>query len=175
MSAAMLAGCGQQQEQGAAEDVLATQPPSRGSAGGVTRTEVSPSPTPSPAPLASVIQEQPGPEGSRVALNRAAVTGDVMTVQLSFSGGTSCCGYIPVDRVSVIDDATAQQIGVLKDGQGRWLAAPLGSNDKEIRVETNESAPQIVWFKFPAPPPTSRTVSINIPGVGPFDGIPVTR
>lgn len=117
----MLAGCGQQQgrEQDAVEQVGATEPPSRGSAGGVTRTNISPSPTPSPAPLAAVLQEQPGPEGSRVALNRAAVTGDVMTVQLSFSGGTSCCAYIPVGRVSVIDHATAQQIGVLRDGEGR--------------------------------------------------------
>ena len=44
-----------------------------------------PNPTPQAAPVAgpvtAAIQTQDGPEGSRVSLTRAQVTGDVLTVQ----------------------------------------------------------------------------------------------
>lgn len=144
------------------------------SGGGVVREDVTPTPSPTPAPTEAAIQEQPGPSGSRVALNRVKVTGDVMTVQLTYSGGKPTWDYVNVSGVSVIDDATSQKIGVLKDGEGKWLAAPM-SGDTQVRAEIGQPSPSIVWFKFPAPPATSKTVSINIPEVGPFDGVPVTR
>lgn len=144
--------------------------------GGVTREDVTATPTPSPTPTAAAaIQQQPGPNGSQVSLNRVSVTGDVLTVLVSYIGGKPAISFYPVDRVSVIDDATSQQLGILKDGQGHPLAAPLGSDDKQVSAITGQGTPTVVWFKFPAPPATSKTVSINIPEVGPFDGVPVTR
>ena len=61
---------------------------------------------------------------------------------------------------------------MLKDNDGKWLASPI--NGKDLWVQLANS-PVIVWFKFPAPAATSKTVSINIPEVAPFDGVPVTR
>jgi hypothetical protein len=144
------------------------------SVGGVTREEVAtPTPAPTQAPIAA-IQTQPGPKGSTVALTRAAVTGDILTVALSYQGG-SCCAYTKVDEVSVIDDATSQRLGVLKDNAGKPMAAPLYNNGKEVRIDLDEKTPTQIWFKFPAPPVTSATVSITIPEVAPFDAVPVTR
>ncbi|APR53642.1 hypothetical protein CA223_19560 [Sphingomonas koreensis] len=140
---------------------------------GVTRTDVAASPTPVPAPQAA-IRTEPGPQGSQVALNKVAVTGDVMTVQLSYTGGTGS-QYLKVDDISVIDDASARQLGVLKDASGKPLAAPLSSGSRDNLSFALGRSPQIVWLKFPAPPATSKTVSINLPGVVPFDGVLVTR
>lgn len=150
----------------------ATAPVEAGNTG-VTRTEVAPSPSPT-APVQAAIRTEPGPNGSQVALNKVAVTGDVMTIQLSYTGGTGS-QYLKVDDLSVIDDASARQLGVLKDAAGKPLAAPLSSASKDNLSFTLGRSPQIVWLKFPAPPATSTTVSINIPGVVPFDGVPVTR
>ena len=172
-SACALAACGGEKP---AENVATPQEasvPSSGS-GGVVREDVTPTPTPTPAPAEAAIQEQSGPSGSRVALNRVKVTGDVMTVQLTYAGGKALWDFVNVADVSVIDDATSQKISVLKDGEGKWLAAPM-SGDNQVRTEIGQPSPSIVWFKFPAPPATSKTVSINIPKVGPFDGVPVTR
>lgn len=142
--------------------------------GTVTRTEVVSPEEPAPPPQQAVIQSQPGPNGSQVALNKAQVTGDVMTAQLTYtSSGSGSTEYLKLSEVSVIDDATAQRIGVLKDSEGKWLAAPIYGDD-EVSINLHKS-PAIVWFKFPAPPATSGTVSINIPEVAPFDGVPVTR
>ena len=140
----------------------------------VVREEVkSPEPQ-APAPLpAQAIQTQPGPKGSQVALQRVAVTGDVLTVQLAYSGGTGY-SHPKLDEISIIDDATAKQLGVLKDNAGSWLAAPKGAGGNDLSVSL-QNTPTIIWFKTPAPPATSKTVSINVPEVGPFDGVPVTR
>lgn len=135
---------------------------------GVTREAAAPV----AVPVAPAIQTQPGPKGSQVALNRAAVTGDVLTISLTFSGG-GCCSSFKVDEMSVIDDATSQRLGILKDNAGNVMAAPLGSSGKDVHV--NSTTPAVVWAKFPAPPPTSTTVSIAIPEVAPFDAVPITR
>jgi hypothetical protein len=151
-----------------------TETATAASAGGVERETVAP-PTPSPTPAAAAaIQTQQGPKGNTVSLNRVAVTGDIMTVSMTFSGSDNCCVHIDVDDVAVIDDATAQRIGVLKDNTGKWMAAPLESQGKTVQPDDYDS-PSVLWFKFPAPPATSRTVSITVPGVAPFDAVPVTR
>lgn len=151
----------------------ATTAPVETGTSGVTREEVAATPSPAP-PVQAEIQTQPGPNGSQVALNKVAVTGDVMTVQLTYTGGNGS-QYLKVDDISVIDDASARQIGVLKDTAGKPLAAPLSSASKENLSFQLGRSPQIVWLKFPAPPATSKTISINLPGVVPFDGVPVTR
>lgn len=132
-----------------------------------------PAPTPTPTSTPIVVQTQPGPGGSVVTLNKVHVTGDVLTVQLTFTG-KDAVPVLPLDQISLIDDATAQRIGMLKDNSGQWMASPLGSNGKDLNVNLFQS-PAIVWLKFPAPPATSKTVSLNIPEVAPFDGVPVTR
>lgn len=155
-----------------ADDVPATA--NAGETAGVTRQETAaPAPAPVTAP-AAVIQTQQGSRGNTVQLNRAAVTGDILTVSLTFIGSGDCCVRLNLDDVSVIDDATAQRISVLKDNSGKYMAAPLESNGKAVTPESFQGA-SVVWFKFPAPPATSRTISIAIPGVAPFDAVPVTR
>lgn len=144
---------------------------------GVVRERTDPTPVPTPAPVEqAVIQTQPGPSGTQVALNKVAVTGDILTVQLTYTGGTESSWQTPaLGEVAVIVDATSQKIGVLKDGEGNYMASPINSGvSKNMGFHTGQG-PQIVWFKFPAPPATARTVSINIPDVVPFDGVPVTR
>ena len=145
--------------------------------GGVVRDNVDPSPTPTPAPVQqAVIQTQPGPTGTQVALNKVKVTGDILTVQLTYTGGTGTSWQTPsLDDVAVIVDATSQKIGVLKDGEGNYMASPLNAGVRRLLNIRIGEGPQIVWFKFPAPPASARTVSINVPDVVPFDGVPVTR
>lgn len=166
-----ISGCGQPQPaenatQSAAPAVEATQ-------AGVQREEIA-APTPSPSPITQpAIQTQPGPDGSQVALNKVAVTGDILTVQLTYTGGNGT-QFVDVGQISLIDDATSRQIGVLKDNAGKYLAAPLTTEGGKLVFSLGD-APVIVWMKYPAPPASSKTVSINVPDVVPFDGVPVTR
>ncbi|MDV2994167.1 MAG: hypothetical protein N4J56_003821 [Chroococcidiopsis sp. SAG 2025] len=125
------------------------------------------------------IQTRSGPEGLEVDLVRAGITGKIFTVELLYRNPNS--EYIsnvemPIQQVSYIDDATAKRYGVLKDESGQYLASPLGKRDKTI-VDlggfSSVKKSKVAWFKFPAPPAGTKTVSINIPDVGPYDGISV--
>ena len=144
---------------------------------GVTREAVQPpaeEPPVTPATYA-VIQSQPGPEGAQVDLLKAAVTGDILTVTMRCSSpDTVNSEMFRVADVSVIDDATAQRIGVLKDNAGKPLVSEPTTDGTFINADC-EKKPGVIWAKFPAPPPTSKTVSINFPGVAPFDGVTVAR
>lgn len=140
---------------------------------GVNRQEVAAPKAAVSAPQPAALQTQPGPKGSTVMLNRVAVTGDILTVALSYTGGT-CCDHPPLNQVSVIDDATSQRISVLKDNAGQWMAGPLDASGDSVNVGLGNDTAQ-VWFKFPAPPATSKTVSLTIPNVAPFDAVPVAR
>jgi hypothetical protein len=128
----LIGGCSKGPDVGS--QTAATDNATAAADGGVTRNVVEPTPTPTPAPAPVAIQTQPGPNGNQVALNRVAVTGDILTVALTFQGG-KCCAYIDVDQVSVIDDATAQRISVLKDNAGKWTAVLMngGATLKERR------------------------------------------
>lgn len=173
-AAAALAACSGEKT---AEQAPAGAPTDAAGATGVAREAVpapTPSATPAPTPVAA-IQTQPGPNNYQVALNRVAVTGDVLTVALTYSGG-KCCTYPKLDEVSVIDDATAQRLSVLKDNSGKWMASPMDFRGDRLAIGLGgNDSPRQVWFKFPAPPATSKTVSIALPEVAPFDAVPVTR
>ena len=150
--------------------------------GGVVREEAkaeAETPPVTPMPAATVIQSQPGPDGSQVDLLSVKVTGDILTVTLRCSSPERYNREtIRVAQVSVIDDATSQRIGVLKDNEGNALVSNLsrsGSPDNDNMMVDCTAKPGVMWAKFPAPPATSPTVSINLPGVAPFDGIAVQR
>ncbi len=124
----------------------------------------------------TVIQTQPGSDGVVVDLNKVAVTGDVLTVQLSVKAPTDDSKMVNMvaSQINLIDDATAQRYSILKDNEGKYLASPMFTSTR-VGENVLQGSTSIFWFKFPAPPATSKTVSINLPGVAPFDGVPVTR
>src|SRR3546814_4391353 len=118
-------------------------------------------------------------DGSQVDLLSVKVTGDILTVAMRCSSPERYNREsIRVAQVSVIDDATSQRIGVLKDNEGNAMVSNLvrsSSPETDNMMVDCTSKPGVMWAKFPAPPATSATVSINLPGVAPFDGIPVQR
>lgn len=166
-----LAACGQDPAPPANEASAAT---ATTETVGVTRQEAAPEQPAAPAmPALAAIQSQPGPDGSQVDLLKLAVTGDILTATFRCSSDQRInTEAFRITDVSVIDDATSQRIGVLKDNDGNWLVSrPTGDN----MMVSCETRPGVFWAKFPAPPATSRTVSINLPDTAPFDGVPVTR
>lgn len=147
---------------------------------GVTRTEIAP-PEQRVQPMAAqpAIQSQPGPDGSQVDLLKVSVTGDILTVTMRCSSEErNNSEMFRINNISVIDDATSQRLGVLRDDTGNALVSDFnkGSQSQYDYIGADcEQKPGVIWAKFPAPPPTTKTVSINFPDVAPFDGVPVTR
>lgn len=75
-----------------------------------------------------------------------------------------------------IDEATSKKVTLLQDENGKYMADPINSgNHKEIRIPFSTRHPLTISLKFPAPPATSPTITIDFPGVGSFDSVPVSR
>ncbi len=131
-----------------------------------------------PPPAAAPIATQAGPKGSQWELSKVAVTGNVLTVQFNVRAGDEHLWNpsLPLSDVSVVDDATSQRYSPLQDNSGKPMAAPLNTqNDQKLKLDIQKNSSGVVWVKFPAPPATSQTVSINIPEVAPFDGVAIQR
>ncbi|WP_426162829.1 hypothetical protein [Sandarakinorhabdus sp. DWP1-3-1] len=149
----------------------------------MTRAEVAPSqpaePAVRPMPAQVALQSQPGPDGSQVDLLKVAVTGDILTVTMRCSSeDRHNTEMFRIADISVIDDTTSQRLGVLKDNAGNALVSKFSKGPQpkyDYMSAQCEQKPGVIWAKFPAPPLTSKTVSINFPEVAPFDGVPVTR
>lgn len=127
-----------------------------------------------PQPQATpAIATQPGPHGTRVELQKIGVTGNLLTVQVRYLGLEKCCRThsFSVDQVGLIDDATSQRYGVVRDDAGNWMASPVHGDRAQVPLQDDP----VAWFKFPAPPAGTASVSLTIPDVAPFDGIPLAQ
>jgi flagellar basal body L-ring protein FlgH len=148
---------------------------------GVVREQAAATEAPPVQPMAAatVIQSQPGPDGSQVDLLSARVTGDILTVTMRCSSEERYNSEsFRIANISVIDDATSQRSSVLRDSEGNAMVSDFNkasSRDNDSLSGDCGSKGGVIWARFPAPPATSQTISISFPEVGPFDGIPVQR
>ena len=72
-----------------------------------------------------------------------------------------------------IDEATSKRISLLQDESSKYMTDPAAGVSNTISLAG--SAPKVIALKFPAPPETSTTITIDFPGAGSFDSVPVNR
>ncbi|MCR5888291.1 hypothetical protein LRS06_11045 [Hymenobacter sp. J193] len=174
-----LAACSQEKATETTTAPVAAEAPAAAPAApaaGVERAETAAPAAPATAALAT----QPGPKGTQVALTKARVIGDILTVELQASLPANADSNVEtvradIDQVSYIDDATSRKYNVLKDQSGLYMALPLDYSKKSVAADARKSGPGIMSFRFPAPPATSTTISLSLPGVGSFDGVAIQR
>ncbi len=119
-----------------------------------------------------------------VDISKARVSGNILLVVLRYINGGNKDAEIkyPLKDVYFIDKADSLKYHVLRDDKKDWLAAPVarnsiayeaGSSAQPIKVKARGQA--MVWFKFPAPPPTRKNIDLTIPGILPFDNLTIER
>lgn len=127
------------------------------------------------------IQSKPY-NSSTVHLTKAKVVGPILTVEFVFEPERRPNGdyeYLSpytarLADLSYIDEASAQKVGLLQDESGKFSASPTSNNGKELLM-SGGTRMTAVTLKYPAPPANTQTISIDLPEVGSFDSIPVTR
>ena len=128
------------------------------------------------------IQSKPYADGQTVHLSKARVVGQILTIEFTFEPKRKPSGDYEYGRsydteaanLAYIDDASAQKVGVLQDEGGKYMLSPQNSSGDKLHV-SGRSYPETATLKFPAPPAATQSISIDLPGIGSFDGVPITR
>ena len=156
-----------------------------------------PAPTPTPAsnpslirepaapqqqqdPAAQAIQSKPFGQGT-LALTKAKVVGQILNVEFMYIPPKNEKGAYKFTNehsgkltdFAYIDETTSKRISLLQDESGKYMTDPAAGVSNTIGLTGN--SPKIIALKFPAPPETSPTITIDFPGAGSFDSVPVGR
>jgi hypothetical protein len=111
-----------------------------------------------------------------VEVLKASILDNIFTVVLLYrnNGEAKERIYYNFAGVYFIDDTEKKKYHVLKDSNNKWIGAPMNSAG-DISKKIAAGSKQLVWFKFPAPPATVKSINLVIPGVLPFEELAISR
>ena len=111
-----------------------------------------------------------------VEVLKASILDNIFTIVLLYrnNGEAKERIYYNFAGVYFIDDTEKKKYHVLKDSNNRWIGAPMNSAG-DISKKIAAGGKQLVWFKFPAPPATVKSINLVIPGVLPFEELAISR
>ena len=157
----------------AATPPVQTAPPAGAPAGaGSTATSTAPAAAPAAASLASQETNWSGISADVTEFKRK---GNTLTakVVLRNHAGASIQPEINYKEVYLMDLGAGKKYEVLKDEKGAYIAA-LRSGWGDRWYENLEPGQSFtLWMKFPAPPPDVKSVTLQVPGVPPFEDLPI--
>ncbi len=94
-------------------------------------------------------------------------------IRLRNQGGAEIQPEIRYEEVYVMDLAAGKKYTTLQDEAGSYIAA-LRSGWKDRWYNTlKPGQSQLLWMKFPAPPAEVRAVTLQIPGMPPFEDLAI--
>ena len=127
------------------------------------------------APAAIATQETNW-SGVTAELTEFKRKGNTLTAKLRLrnAGAAKVRPSVDLRKCYVLDANAGKKYEVLKDDQGAYIAALTGSSPDNYSDEIPPAQQKIFWMKFPAPPATTRTVTLNVDGVPPFEDAPIT-
>lgn len=134
-------------------------------------------------PIAAVAQQPAAPLASQPT-NWQGVTADVTefkrkgnTVTLRMrlhndAAKNAEAATINYDKTYLLDAAAGKKYEVLKDDKNSAIAAiNYGGTGWRDNIAPGQS--QLIWIKFPAPPATTKSVTLNIDNIQPFDDLAI--
>ena len=101
--------------------------------------------------------------------------GNTLTAKLRLTnrGTEQSTAEVHYGEAYLMDAAAGKKYEVLKDEKGAFIAAlRQGYGDRwyEYMKPTQTAT---IWMKFPAPPPEVKTVTLQVPGVAPFEDLAI--
>jgi hypothetical protein len=98
----------------------------------------------------------------------------VLTLKVRFKAAARADIDLPYKDTYVVDVASGKKYFVLRDSDKVAVAtATQGWNDR-VREGVDAGGTFSAWWKFPAPPPTTKKISFFLPKSEPFEDVPIT-
>lgn len=127
---------------------------------------------PAGAVLASHETNWPGIMADVVELRRKGST-LTATVRFRNTGSDRAEPDFMYTETYLMDPAGGKKYDVLKDTEGRYIAALRSGYSNRWYDYVSPGASKTVWIKFPAPPPEVKTITFQLPNVMLFEELPI--
>jgi hypothetical protein len=128
-----------------------------------------------PASSASLASQETNWSGVVAEVTELRRKGNTLTAKVRFrnQGGAEAEPDVHYNEVYVMDLGAGKKYEVLKDEKGNYIAGlRSGWNNRWYdKVQPGQSA--TIWMKFPAPPADVKTVTLQVPGMPPFEDLPI--
>ncbi|PYQ08060.1 MAG: hypothetical protein DMF83_07720 [Acidobacteria bacterium] len=101
--------------------------------------------------------------------------GNTLTAKVRFrNGGTADAEPdIKYEEAYLMDAGAGKKYSVLKDENGSYIAALRQGWKDRWYDKVAAGQEMVVWAKFPAPPVEVKAVTLQLPGVPPFDDLAI--
>jgi hypothetical protein len=76
-------------------------------------------------------------------------------------------------EVSLVDAAGGKKYEVLKDEKGTFISSLRPGYIDRWGEWIEPATSQVIWMKFPAPPPEVKTITLQLPKTPPFDDLQI--
>lgn len=138
-------------------------------------TPATPAPTAAPVPAASLASQASNWPGIVADITELRRKGSTLTarVVLSNKGTDEAQPDIRYDEVYVMDLGAGKKYQVLRDEKGAYIAALRSGWSDRWYEKLPPGGTYTLWMKFPAPPPEVKTVTLQVPGVPPFEDLQI--
>jgi len=101
--------------------------------------------------------------------------GNTLTAQVRFRnrGTADAEPDIKYEEVYLMDAGAGKKYSVLKDENGAYIAGLRQGWKDRWYHKVPPGQDMVIWAKFPAPPPEVKAVTLQLPGVPPFDDLAI--
>jgi hypothetical protein len=134
-----------------------------------------PAAAPAPTAAAAVATQTSNWPGVVADVTEFRRKGSTLTVRvvLRNQGNVDAEPDVHYNEVYVMDLGAGKKYEVLKDEKGTYIAALRSGWNNRWYEKLAPGASYTLWMKFPAPPPEVKSVTLQLPGMPPFEDLPI--
>lgn len=128
-----------------------------------------------PAPAAVLAVQETKWPGLVAELTEFRRKGSTLTAKVRFrnTGSEDANPDVYLKEVYLMDLAAGKKYEALRDQEGTYIGSLRQGWDDRWYETVKPGQTMTIWVKFPAPPPEVRAMTLQVPGVQPFEDVPI--
>lgn len=140
-----------------------------------TTTAAAPTSTPVAPAGASIASQETNWQGVVADITEFRRKGNTLTakVRLTNRGSENANAAVKYGEVYLMDTAAGKKYEVLKDEKDNYIAYLTSGWSYQWYDSMKPNETITLWMKFPAPPVEVRAISLQLPGMAPFEDVPI--
>lgn len=131
--------------------------------------------TPAPPAGAALAREETKWKGIVAEVTEFRRKGNTLTAKVRFrnQGTVESQPDIYYSQCYLMDAAAGKKYEVLKDENKTYIAGLRSGYTDRWYENIQPGGDMLIWMKFPAPPATVKAITLQLPGVPPFDDLAI--